>query len=163
MPTQIFDLQSSEQPIYPPVELTSSSSNIKQEQTTTFYSVSPSSIQLLDPIFAPVSSIISPTLFNITTWDTFHTDNYNTETQYTPIYPTLTNFEKPTQTPINNQSDSDSEQSFGEAFTAILDRVQILNNNTNNQDLSSNYFISNKESNSSDSETEIDNAGIALN
>ncbi|CAG8811851.1 19433_t:CDS:2 [Gigaspora margarita] len=64
-------------------------------------------------------------------------------------------------TSLNNQSDSDSEQSFGKAFTAILD--QVRNNNTNNQDLSSNHPTSDEESNSSDSKTEINNVAIALN
>ncbi|CAG8842325.1 25773_t:CDS:2, partial [Gigaspora margarita] len=175
--------------------------NIEQEQITTFYSVPPSPIQILDPRSAPVSPIIFSTPFNITTnhntkqpssssyiplylqldtsnnfspkfssipistqhsiplsplvlpttyhtidynietlyqlnikqfslypqidkatWSTFYTDNYNTKTQYTPIYPILTNFEETIQTSINNHFDLDSEQSFKEAFTVILNQ-----------------------------------------
>ncbi|CAG8836168.1 29654_t:CDS:1, partial [Gigaspora margarita] len=221
----------------------------EQEQTTTFYSVPPSSIQILDSRSAPVSPIIPPTPFKISStppntslltstadhwssvavnrnieqsssssytplypqldtsnnfsskfssipistqyiaplsplvlpttyhttdynigtlyqanieqsslypridkaiWNTFYPDNYNTKTQYTSIYPNISNTEETTQTPLNNQSDSDSKQSFGKAFTAILNQVRTLNNNTNNQDLSSNHSTSDEESNSSD-------------
>ncbi|CAG8836921.1 45580_t:CDS:2, partial [Gigaspora margarita] len=229
--------------------ISTSTIDIEQEQTTTFYSVPPSPIQILDSRSAPVSPIISPTLFNISsippnislltstadhwssvvvnrnieqfssssytplypqldtsnsfsskfspipistqyiaplsslvlpttyhttdynigtlnqpniehsslypqideaTWGTFHSDNYNTKTQYTSIYPNISDTEKTTQTSLNNQSDSDSEQSFGKAYTAILNQVRTLNNNTDNQDFSSNHLTFDKESNSSD-------------
>ncbi|CAG8845453.1 9648_t:CDS:2, partial [Gigaspora margarita] len=138
----------------------------EQDQTTTFYSVPPSPIQILDSRSAPFSPIIPPNLFNIsstspnislltstaehwssvalnrnieqsssssyislysqldtTTQDTFHPDNYNTETQYTTIYPNISDTEETTQTPLNNQSDSDSKQSFGKAITMILNQA----------------------------------------
>ncbi|CAG8804352.1 37529_t:CDS:2, partial [Gigaspora margarita] len=218
--------------------ISTSTIEFEQDQTTTFYSVLPSPIQILDSRSAPVSPIIPPILFNISstpsnislltsttdhwssvainrnieqsssssytllypqldtsnnfspkispisistqyivplsplvlpttyhttdynigtsyqtnieqsslylrideaTWDTFYPDNYNTETQYTSIYTNIFDTKKTTQTPINNQSDSDSEQSFGKTYTAILNQVQTLNNNTDNQGLSSNH------------------------
>ncbi|CAG8837180.1 30017_t:CDS:1, partial [Gigaspora margarita] len=45
--------------------ISTSTIDIEQEQTTTFYSVPPSPIQILDSKSAPVSSIIPSTLFNI--------------------------------------------------------------------------------------------------
>ncbi|CAG8527343.1 4709_t:CDS:2 [Gigaspora margarita] len=221
-------------------ETSQTSIEFEQDQTTTFYSVPPSPIQILDSRSAPVSPIIPPTLFNTSstspnilllitvyrnieqsssssyillysqldtsnnfsskfssisistqyivplsplvlsttyytinyniktsyqpnieqsllylqfdeaTWNTFHTDNYNAKTQYTSIYSNITDLEETTQTPINNQSDSNSEQSFGKAYTAILNQVQPFNNNTDNQDLSSNYPAFDEESNLSD-------------
>ncbi|CAG8847206.1 33369_t:CDS:2, partial [Gigaspora margarita] len=229
--------------------ISTSTIDIEQEQTTTFYFVLPSSIQILNSRSAPVSPIIPPTLFNISstpsnislltstadhwssvavnrnieqsslssytplylqldtsnnfsprfssilistqyiaplsplvlpttyyttdynigtsyqpnikqsslypqfdraTWNTLYPDNYNTETQYTSIYPNISDTEETTQTPLNNQSDSDPKQSFRKAYTAILNQVRTLNNNTDNQDLSSNHSISDEESNSSD-------------
>ncbi|CAG8841684.1 44522_t:CDS:1, partial [Gigaspora margarita] len=47
-------------------------------------------------------------------------------------------------------------------YTAILNQVQTLNNNTDNQNFSSNHPISDEESNSSDSETEMNDAANAL-
>ncbi|CAG8645774.1 22598_t:CDS:2, partial [Gigaspora margarita] len=46
----------------------------------------------------------------------------NTETQYTSIYPNISDTKETTQTLLNNQSDLDSEQSFEKVFTAILDQ-----------------------------------------
>ncbi|CAG8819390.1 15162_t:CDS:2, partial [Gigaspora margarita] len=206
--------------------ISTSTIEFEQEQTTTFYSVPPSPVQILDSRSAPVSPTIPLTLFNIsstspnillltstadhwssvaincnieqsssssytplypqldtsnnfsskfspipistqysaplTTWNTFHTDNYNTKTQYTSIYPNISNTKETTQTPLNNQSDSDSEQSFGKAYTAILNQVRTLNNNTDNQDLFSNHSTSDEESNSSDSKTEMNDTANAL-
>ncbi|CAG8847246.1 41127_t:CDS:2, partial [Gigaspora margarita] len=168
--------------------ISTSTIEFKQDQTTTFYFVPSSPIQSLNSRSAPVSPIIPPTLFNISstlpnislltstadywssvasytyfnsiycttkffissttyhtidynietlyqpnieysslypqfdeaTWDTFYPDNYNTETQYTSIYSNISNTKKTTQTPLNNQSDSDSEQSFGKLLLQSL-------------------------------------------
>ncbi|CAG8839544.1 25217_t:CDS:2, partial [Gigaspora margarita] len=170
----------------------------EQKQTTTFYSIPPSPIQILDSRSAPVSLIIPLTFFNIsstlsnislltstanhwssvavnrnieqsssssytllypqldtsnnfsskfssisistqhivplTTWNIFHPDNYNTETQYTSIYSNISDTEKTTQTPLNNQSDLDSEQSFGKAYTIILNQSNSSDSETKMND-----------------------------
>ncbi|CAG8809772.1 39543_t:CDS:2, partial [Gigaspora margarita] len=136
--------------------ISTSTIEFKQEQTTTFYSVPPSSVQILDSRSAPVSPIISLTLFNISStppnislltgatdhWSSVavnHNIEQSSSSSYTLLYPQLDT-----------------------TYTAILNQVQTLNNNTDNQDLSSNHPTSDEESNSSDSETEIDDAAKAL-
>ncbi|CAG8816111.1 14225_t:CDS:2, partial [Gigaspora margarita] len=183
--------------------ISTSTIEIKQDQTTTFYSVPPSPVQILDSRSAPVSPIIPLTLYNISSsppnillftstanhWSSvainrnieqsssssytllysqLDTSNnfspkfspipISTQYIYTSIYPNISDTEEATQTFLNNQSDSDSEQSFGKAYTAILNQVRTLNNNTDNQNLFSNYPISDEESNSSDTKqlTELD-------
>ncbi|CAG8667977.1 35452_t:CDS:2 [Gigaspora margarita] len=86
--------------------ISTSTIDIKQKQTTTFYSVLPSLIQILDLRSAPVSPIIFPILFNISStppnislltstadhWS-FVAVNRNIEqfssSSYTPLYPQL--------------------------------------------------------------------------
>ncbi|CAG8827073.1 33363_t:CDS:2, partial [Gigaspora margarita] len=128
--------------------------DIEQEQTITFYSTKPytnSGFKICTFYFtSPEISLLTSTADYWSSIAVNHnteqsssgsytplylqldTNNYNTKTQYTSIYPDITDPEETTQTPINNQSDSDSEQFFGKAFTAIFDQVQTLNNNTNN-------------------------------
>ncbi|CAG8834396.1 10444_t:CDS:2, partial [Gigaspora margarita] len=132
--------------------ISTSTIEFEQDQTTTFYSVPLSPIQILNSRSAPVSPIIPPTFFKISStppnislltstadyWSSVainHNIEQSSSSSYTLLYPQL-------------DTNSDSEQSFEEAFTAILDQVQ--NNNTDNQDLSFNHSISDEESNSSD-------------
>ncbi|CAG8826534.1 41520_t:CDS:2, partial [Gigaspora margarita] len=185
-PVQILDSRSATvSPIIPPTlyNISSTPPNISL-LTTVNRNIEQSSSSSYTPLYPQLDTILSTTYttdynietsyqpnieqsllylqFDGATWDTLHPDNYNTETQYTSIYPNISDTEETTQTSLNNQLDSDSEQSFGKAYTAILNQVQTLNNNTDNQDLSSNYPISDEESNSSDSETEMDDAARAL-
>ncbi|CAG8827531.1 18922_t:CDS:2, partial [Gigaspora margarita] len=149
----------------------------EQEQTTTFYSVLPSPIQILDSRSAPVSPIISPTLFNISStppnislltstadyWSSVAVNcniEQSSSSSYTPLYPQLdtsNNFSsKFSPIPISTQ------YSAPLTYTAILNQVRTLNNHTDNQDLFSNHPTSDEESNSSDSETEMNDATNAL-
>ncbi|CAG8829697.1 32476_t:CDS:2, partial [Gigaspora margarita] len=176
----IIDIDSTSTPLESDnlkTETSQTSIEIEQDQTTTFYSVPPSPVKILNSRSAPVSPIISQTLYNISStppnislltstadhWSSVavnHNIVQSSSSSYTLLYPQLDT--RSNSDFLNNQSNLDSEQSFGKAYTAILNQVQTLNNNIDNQDLSSNYPTSDEESNSSNSETEMDDAARAL-